>query len=456
MKKILVVCGLFNFSVILTVPSLELLSARVIARQLQTDDGIQDFMHNKAPRCVPVQVTRFSDFCAMIAPAAQKTIAKAFHTFYPAQALTGHTGWIGSVAISPDENFIASGSADGSIKPWSQELDGTFGKKVVTLYERSKEIVSLAISADGSFMVSGTSDRGLALWKKNEHGVFHQLQQRFTVTLPTIITALALNESSDRIACALENGTIRILTKNQDGLFAVHHQILETYQEVPADSRPSITALAFNPSGDCVISGAEDSVISTWTRDTAELWYEENQLLVGHRGHVKSLATSSCGPFMVSGSRDKTVGIWKKETTAGIYQFFQRLTGHTKCVRSVAISSDAEFVASASNDTTVRVWRSKNDGSFGERPQILKGHTLPVTSVEISKSGDFIVSGSDDKRVRIWKRAEDLEQALVLKALERGIMINPEKHSYVYAIFNTFSEESKKQLGEQYQITSHP
>ena len=44
--------------------------------------------------------------------------------------LTGHSGWVRSVAYSPDGKHIVSGSEDKTVKIW----DSTTGKKVSVVF----------------------------------------------------------------------------------------------------------------------------------------------------------------------------------------------------------------------------------------------------------------------------------------------------------------------------------
>ena len=47
----------------------------------------------------------------------------------PQCPLTGHSGWVNSVAYSPDGKHIVSGSADNTVKIW----DSSTGKEVSAL-----------------------------------------------------------------------------------------------------------------------------------------------------------------------------------------------------------------------------------------------------------------------------------------------------------------------------------
>jgi WD40 repeat protein len=73
--------------------------------------------------------------------------------------LAGHQDWVESVALSPDETKLASGSADGTVKLWSSQ-DNRLLATLVQLAPRADEW--LIVSAQGHF---ATSSPGALAWK---------------------------------------------------------------------------------------------------------------------------------------------------------------------------------------------------------------------------------------------------------------------------------------------------
>jgi len=61
--------------------------------------------------------------------------------------LKGHSGWIWSIAFSPDGQTIASGSFDSSVKLW----DATTGQCLNTL-QGTGGVWSVAFSPDGQML----------------------------------------------------------------------------------------------------------------------------------------------------------------------------------------------------------------------------------------------------------------------------------------------------------------
>jgi WD40 repeat protein len=76
------------------------------------------------------------------------------------QVLTGHDGWVWSVAISGNGKYIASASYDGSIRVWS-----FYSGKLLGIGEHTKEVYSVKFSPDSEILVSGGDDGKLRTWE---------------------------------------------------------------------------------------------------------------------------------------------------------------------------------------------------------------------------------------------------------------------------------------------------
>jgi TIR domain-containing protein/WD40 domain-containing protein len=78
------------------------------------------------------------------------------------RTLTGHDSHVWSVAISPDGQTLASGSADKTIKLWNLKT----GDLLCTLTGHEDAIWSVAISPDGQALASGSYDKTIKQWEK--------------------------------------------------------------------------------------------------------------------------------------------------------------------------------------------------------------------------------------------------------------------------------------------------
>lgn len=96
----------------------------------------------------------------LVSGSADKTIKLwSFPDGKQINTLTGHSGWVTAVAISTDGNTFVSGSADSTLKLWNLQTQ----ELIHTLTGHSKAVFSVAISPDGKTIASGSINE-VKLW----------------------------------------------------------------------------------------------------------------------------------------------------------------------------------------------------------------------------------------------------------------------------------------------------
>ncbi len=76
------------------------------------------------------------------------------------RTLEGHTGYVRTVAVTPDGQFVVSESDDETLDVWDIEK----GETVRTLEGHTNWVRAMAVTPDGRFAVSASDDGTLKVW----------------------------------------------------------------------------------------------------------------------------------------------------------------------------------------------------------------------------------------------------------------------------------------------------
>ncbi len=282
--------------------------------------------------------------------------------------LTGHKGWVYSVAVSPDGTWAASGSGqemDKTIKIW----DLRTGACRQTLDAKQEFASALAITPDGMRILSASGDKSVRVWAASSGRELAKLCGHTSV----VRSVVALQDNT-RVLSGGFDRTLRLWD-------LASGKCLKTIQ-CGTDDADDVYSTAVDPAGAWVLSGHRDGRVRMWDLETGRCLATLNR----HSNIVMSIQVTPNGRIAVSGSKDKTLKIWDlgARTCAGT------LEGHQGYVDSIAISPVGTLIASTGyNDKTVRLW----DWKSGACLQAIKHETNPI-SVAFSPEGSRLLVGS--------------------------------------------------------------
>ncbi|MBE9183309.1 CHAT domain-containing protein [Microcoleus sp. LEGE 07076] len=328
-------------------------------------------------------------------PAVEPLIWKQLLNWKCLHTLKGHADIVNSVAISPNQNIIASGSLDKTIKLWNL----CTGELLHTFTGHSSGVIDVAFSPDGKTLASASNheffDGSIKLWDV-ANKQFKQSLGNTLLALRTSCLAFSPDEqtlANGHIGTTLMGGTIDIWNLKRS---RIEKTLWGHVWEV--------NCLAFSKDGRILVSGGLDGAVKIWNWHRKELlhtlirpvdffgavasWFDSSV------GIIWCVAISPDGKTVAASGSQQPIQLWNTENG----RLLRTFTEHSDSVYTLAFSPDGETLASGGADNTIRIWNFHT----GELLETLE-HLGPVQSVVFSYDGKTLVSGSADATVKIWR-----------------------------------------------------
>jgi WD40 repeat protein len=288
----------------------------------------------------------------------------------PSFILPGHRGAIAAVTVSPDGQYLVTGSSDRTVRVWEYAT----GQLKHNLEGHQKSLSAIAVTPDSKQLVTVSHDSTVRVWNL-ETGALRLVLEGHQGSIYTV----AITPDGKQIVTGGADSTARVWD-------------LQTGEalKVITGHEAMIFSLAITPDGTRLVTGSMDNTARIWNLQTGQLL----QVLTGHQAHINAVAISSDGAHLVTGSYDNTARIWNLKSGA----LLSVLKDHQDNIVTVAISPDGTRVVTGSYDKTARVW----DLETGKILHVLKGHESRLYTVAFSPNGTHLLTGSRDKTVRIW------------------------------------------------------
>ncbi len=338
------------------------------------------------------QLERSHEWLTAIVPGAKTVKSGAVQA---SASQRGHGDRISTLAISPNSQFLVSGSKDFMIKIWNLKT----GKLIRTLSGHYEPISSVQFASRGKVLISRSVSGKVLFWD------FATGESRNRLTHETTDPAIVAKPLDPR-------GTI-LASLTWDGTILLRDLRTNEARQIEPGSVSTSQAIAVSPDAQTLISSTSDGQIKLWDIPTGQ--FQRSFPSVNDWDAIKTmqftsaLAVSQNSRQLASGGFGGTIRLWNMQTGKLIRAF----SGHgAQPVSALALSTSNKVLVSGSSDSQIKIWRLRDALSV----QTLKGHRGEISALSVSPDGAFLVSGSEDHTIRIWQ----LETGKLLKTLGKN------------------------------------
>jgi mono/diheme cytochrome c family protein len=166
------------------------------------------------------------------------------------RSFTAHKDAIYSMALSPDDKILATGSYDQKIKLWDAET----GKEIRTLSGHNGCVFGLAFRPDGKILASASADRTVKLWDV----ATGERRDTFSQPLKEVYT-VAFTPDGKRLAAGGADNRIRVWEISDSAAETTNPLLYSKFAH-----EGTILRLAFSPDGETLVSTADDRTLKLW------------------------------------------------------------------------------------------------------------------------------------------------------------------------------------------------
>ncbi|CAL8080770.1 unnamed protein product [Prunus armeniaca] len=276
------------------------------------------------------------------------------------RVISGHLGWVRSIAFDPSNKWFCTGSADRTIKIW----DVGTGTLQLSLTGHIEQI-------RGLFLLNYCWWDCLLL-------VIHAVVNDCVGNNKWFFAGLAVSSRHTYMFSAGDDKLVKCWDLEQNKVIRSYHGHLS-----------GVYCLALHPTLDVLLTGGRDSVCRVWDiRSKMQV-----HALSGHDNTVCSVFTRPTDPQVITGSHDSTIKFW--DLRYG--KTMSTLTHHKKSVRAMAQHPKENCFASASADNIKKFNLPK--GEFLHN--MLSQQKTIINAMAVNEDG-VMATGGDNGSVWFW------------------------------------------------------
>ncbi|EPY50531.1 WD repeat protein Swd3 [Schizosaccharomyces cryophilus OY26] len=312
--------------------------------------------------------------------------------------LAGHTKSVTSIAVSPDRRWIATASADATIKLWSTL---TF-RLECTLFGHSRGISEIRWASGGRFLASASDDKTVRIWDIEKRSSARCLQGH-----TSFVSSVDFNPMGTLLVSGSWDETVRIWSV-QDG---------RCIRMLPAHSEP-ITSVSISSDGTLCASASYDGMARIWDVMSGQCL---KTLVEPINVPLSNIKFSPNGQYLIVSNLNSQMRLWDYRNNRVVHLYDCHKNTHfsmswdyylsryfpwepnnyqERSVETDISAYEDVYLLTPSEDGRVYITDPSTKAVVDD--SIQHSDAPNVSLLHVASLGPFIISAGTDPYVRVW------------------------------------------------------
>ncbi|KAK1293162.1 Protein pleiotropic regulator PRL2 [Acorus calamus] len=259
------------------------------------------------------------------------------------RVISGHLGWVRSIAFDPSNSWFCTGSADRTIKIW----DVASGKLKLTLTGHIEQVRGLAVSQRHTYMFSAGDDKLVKCWDLEQNKVIRHYHGHLSG-----VYCLALHPTIDLL-----------LTGGRDSVCRVWDIRSKAMAFALSGHDNTVCSIFTRPTNPQVVTGSHDTTIKFWDLVAGKTM----ATLTHHKKSVRAMAMHPNEQCFASASADN---IKKFNLPKG--EFMHNMLSQQKTIINAMAVNEDGVMATAGDNGSLWFWDWKSGHNFQQAQTIVQ------------------------------------------------------------------------------------